>query len=180
MSGHSKWSSIKHQKGIEDHKKSKVFGTLARQITLAVRQHGGITDPNMNPALRQALDDAKKENLPKENVQRATNKGAGIGAEGAIVSFQLEGYGPGGVAVLIEVESDNRNRTVSDIRHIFSEFSGSLGEPGSAAYVFGSDPNNPTYKTPVVDANDLGQLHGLFEELEAHEDVSNIFHNLQE
>lgn len=178
MSGHNKWSQIKHQKGANDEKKGRVFGQLAKQIALAARQGGA--DPEMNPALRKALDDAKEANLPKDNIQRAINKGTGIGGEAAYEPLRLEGYGPGGIAIIIEAESDNKNRTISEIRHLFKEHGGALGEPGSAAYVFGSDPNNPSFRMPVTDPADRGELDALIGDLNDHEDVLTLHSNLQD
>ncbi|MCA9391687.1 YebC/PmpR family DNA-binding transcriptional regulator [candidate division WWE3 bacterium] len=176
MSGHSKWHKVKHQKAAKDPKKSKAFSLHARLIQVAVKSGG--PDPDMNPALRKAIDDAKAINLPKENIQRAINKGAGIGNEGAMETFTLEGYGPGGVAVMLTVTTDNRNRTVAEVRKAFKDSGGSLGEPGSAAFVFGSDPDNPQYKTPISDAHQLQQFEDLVDELDSNEDVDDLVHNL--
>ncbi|NTV30679.1 YebC/PmpR family DNA-binding transcriptional regulator [candidate division WWE3 bacterium] len=178
MSGHSKWHKVKNEKALKDPKKSKNFTRLSKQIQIAARQGG--PDPSSNPTLRKAMEDAKASNLPKENIQRAINKGAGIGDEGRLESVSLEGYGPGGVAIMVSGETDNRNRTIAEVRALFKEYGGSLGEPGSAAYVFGADPHNPTFKTPVEDEHSLGQLASLIEELENHDDVMTVFHNLQE
>lgn len=178
MSGHSKWHKVKHEKALKDPKKSKNFTRLSKNIQIAARQGG--PDPAGNPSLRKAIEDAKASNLPKENIQRAINKGAGIGGEKPLEEVSLEGYGPGGIAVMVSGETDNRNRTIAEVRSLFKEYGGSLGEPGSAAYVFGSDPNNPSFRTPIEDEETLDQLASLIEELENHDDVMSVFHNLQE
>ncbi len=134
MSGHSKWSTIKRKKGANDAKRGKIFTKLIKEITIAARMGGG--DPEGNPRLRSAITAAKGENMPKENIDRAIKKGTG-GLEGAIYEEILyEGYGPGGVAVLVEAMTDNKNRTVADIRHFFSKSGGNLGESGCVAWMF--------------------------------------------
>ena len=134
MSGHNKWSTIKHKKGAADAKRGQVFTKIIKEITVAARLGGG--DPDGNPRLRTAIDKAKAENMPKDNVERAVKKGAG-GLEG--VNYEettYEGYGPGGTAVLVEVMTDNRNRTVSDVRSIFSKCNGNMGEAGCVSWLF--------------------------------------------
>lgn len=134
MSGHSKWSSIKHKKAATDAKRGKIFTKLIKEITVAARMGGG--DPETNPRLRTAIQAAKSENMPKDNIERAIKKGTGE-LEG--VSYEesvYEGYGPGGAAVLIESLTDNKNRTVADIRYIFSKAGGSMGESGCVAWMF--------------------------------------------
>jgi len=135
MSGHSKWSSIKHKKGAADAKRGKIFTRLIKEITVAARM-GGSGDPTANPRLRTAIQAAKSENMPKDNIDRAIKKGTGE-LEG--VSYEesvYEGYGPGGAAVLIEALTDNKNRAVADIRYIFSKNGGNLGENGCVAWMF--------------------------------------------
>ena len=134
MSGHSKWSSIKHKKAATDAKRGKIFTKLIKEITVAARMGGG--DIDANPRLRAAIQAAKSENMPKDNIERAIKKGTGE-LEG--VSYEesiYEGYGPGGAAVLIESLTDNKNRTVADIRHIFSKAGGNMGESGCVAWMF--------------------------------------------
>jgi YebC/PmpR family DNA-binding regulatory protein len=134
MSGHSKWSTIKHKKGAADARRGKIFTKLIKEITVAARMGGG--DPGANPRLRTAIAAAKAENMPKDNIERAIKKGTGE-LEG--VSYEesiYEGYGPGGAAVLVESLTDNKNRAVSEIRHIFSKNGGSLGEGGCVAWMF--------------------------------------------
>jgi len=134
MSGHSKWHSIRHKKGLADAKRGKIFTKLIRELTVAARMGGG--DPAANPRLRAAIEAAKANNMPKENIERAIKKGTGEleGANYEEVSY--EGYGPGGVAVLLECLTDNRNRTVADLKHLFERNGGSLGEPGCVSWVF--------------------------------------------
>ncbi|MEN8244526.1 MAG: YebC/PmpR family DNA-binding transcriptional regulator [Thermodesulfobacteriota bacterium] len=135
MSGHSKWSSIKHKKGAADAKRGKVFTKLIKEITVAARM-GGSGDPDTNPRLRTAIAAAKSENMPKDNIERAVKKGTGE-LEG--VNYEentYEGYGPGGAAVFLESLTDNKNRAVADIRHIFSKCGGNMGENGCVAWMF--------------------------------------------
>ena len=135
MSGHSKWKSIKHQKGVTDAKRSQVFTKLGREITVAAK-HGA--DPESNPRLRLAIEKAREANMPKDNVERAIAKASGEGAEAELAEVVYEGYGPGGAAILVEALTDNRNRTVSDIRNVFTRAGGNLGEAGSVAWLFES------------------------------------------
>jgi YebC/PmpR family DNA-binding regulatory protein len=135
MSGHSKWSSIKHKKGAADAKRGKLFTKLARAITVAARDGGG--DPEGNPTLAAAIQKARDASMPKDNIQRAVDRGTGEGDDAAAIeSVVYEGYGPGGAAILVEALTDNRNRTGSDVRHAFETFGGSLGEPNSVAWQF--------------------------------------------
>jgi YebC/PmpR family DNA-binding regulatory protein len=135
MSGHSKWSTIKRKKGAADAKRGALFGKLSRAITVAAREGGG--DPEVNPALALAVHKAKEANMPHDNIQRAIDKGTGAGADAdAIERITYEGYAPGGVAVLVEVLTDNRNRAASDVRYIFTKNGGKLGTSGSVAYLF--------------------------------------------
>jgi len=135
MSGHSKWASIKHKKAIVDARRGQHFTKLARAITVAARDGGG--DPEMNAALGNAVQKAKDASMPKDNIERAIGKGIGAGADAeAFVAVLYEGYGPGGVALLIEILTDNRNRTAADVRHMLGKGGGNLGEPGSVAYLF--------------------------------------------
>lgn len=135
MSGHSKWSTIKRKKGAADAKRGALFGKLSKAITMSAREGGG--DPEMNPSLGLAVQKAKAGNMPNENIQRAIDKGTGAGADAETYErITYEGYGPGGVAVLIDVLTDNRNRTASDVRYVFSKNGGKLGTSGSVAYLF--------------------------------------------
>ncbi|MDD5451206.1 MAG: YebC/PmpR family DNA-binding transcriptional regulator [Desulfovibrionales bacterium] len=134
MSGHSKWSTIKRKKGATDAKRGKIFTKLAKEIIVAARLGGG--DINMNPRLRAAVADARTENMPKDNIERAIKKGTGELEGQSYEEVIYEGYGTGGVAVLVESVTDNKNRTVSDIRHIFSKNGGNMGENGCVAWLF--------------------------------------------
>jgi YebC/PmpR family DNA-binding regulatory protein len=135
MAGHSKWAGIKHKKAIVDARRGKLFTKLARAITVAAKEGGG--DPDGNPALALAVQKARDASMPKDNIERAIAKGAGGGADAdALEAVMYEGYGPGGVAILVEATTDNRNRTGSEVRHLFSKHGGNLGEPGSVAYLF--------------------------------------------
>jgi len=135
MSGHSKWSSIKHKKGAADAKRGKLFSKLARAITVAARDGGGDTDGN--PALATAVQKAREASMPKDKIQKAIDTGTGAGSDGAAIErIVYEGYGPAGVAVMVEALTDNRNRASAEIRHAFSSHGGSLGEPGSVAWIF--------------------------------------------
>lgn len=134
MSGHSKWSSIKHKKGAADAKRGKIFTKLIKEITVAARMGGG--DPDGNPRLRSAIAAAKGENMPKENIERGIKKGTGELEGVSYEEASYEGYGPGGVAVLVDCLTDNKNRTVADIKHLFERHGGNLGEPGCVAWMF--------------------------------------------
>jgi YebC/PmpR family DNA-binding regulatory protein len=135
MSGHSKWSSIKHRKGAADAKRGQLFTKLARAIQVAARDGGG--DPAGNAALATAVQKAKDARMPKDNIERAIAKGTGSdGSADAIETAVYEGYGPGGVAIMVEALTDNRNRTSAELRHAFTRYGGSLGEPGSVAWNF--------------------------------------------
>src|SRR5512139_367046 len=134
MSGHNKWSTIKHKKGAADAKRGKVFTKLIKEITVAAKMGGA--DPLGNPRLRTAIDKAKAENMPQDNIERAIKKGSGD-MDGVIYEeTTYEGYGPGGAAVLVEVMTDNRNRTVSDVRSIFTKCNGNMGEAGCVSWMF--------------------------------------------
>ncbi|NLI82744.1 MAG: YebC/PmpR family DNA-binding transcriptional regulator [Deltaproteobacteria bacterium] len=134
MSGHSKWSTIRHKKGAADARRGKVFTKLIKEIMVAARIGGG--DPAANPRLRAAVAAAKAENMPKENIERAIKKGTGELEGASYEEISYEGYGPGGVAILVDVMTDNRNRAASEIRHIFSRNGGSLGEAGCVSWMF--------------------------------------------
>ena len=173
MSGHSKWSSIKHKKAIVDSRRGAAFSKLSRAITFAAREGGG--DPDLNATLENAVRKAKEASMPKENIERAIAKGTGAGGEAdAIETILYEGYGPGGVAVLVEALTENRNRTSADVRHIFSKNGGSLGEPGSVAYLFEKKG------VIVIDAADYSEddlmvaIEAGAEDITADEDVFEV------
>ncbi|MCK9532035.1 MAG: YebC/PmpR family DNA-binding transcriptional regulator [Gammaproteobacteria bacterium] len=134
MAGHSKWANIQHRKNAQDAKRGKIFTKLIREITVASRMGGG--DPNSNPRLRAAIDKALGANMTKDTVERAVKRGAGAGEGDNYEAIRYEGYGAGGVAVMVDCLSDNRNRTVSEVRHAFTKHGGNLGTDGSVAYLF--------------------------------------------
>jgi len=157
MSGHSKWSNIKRRKGAEDQRRGKVFSKMARLIAVAVKE-GGSTDPESNAKLRLAIDRARAENMPKENIQRAID--SAIKKREAIEELMLEGYGPGGVAILVEAVTDNRQRTIQEIKNVFQKAGGSLAEPGAVIFQFekkGSiEIKNPHNEEKLLSLIDLG------------------------
>src|SRR6202051_2067410 len=134
MSGHSKWATIKHKKGALDAKRGKIFTRLIKEITISAKQGGG--DPDGNPRLRGAIAAAKAENMPADNIKRAIQRGTGELEGVSYEEITFEGYGPGGVAIVVETLTDNRNRTVSEIRHAFSKNGGNLGSTGSVLHMF--------------------------------------------
>ncbi|NOY65490.1 MAG: YebC/PmpR family DNA-binding transcriptional regulator [Nitrospirae bacterium] len=134
MAGHSKWAQIKHKKAAVDAKRGKIFSKLAKEISVAARLGGG--DPSMNPRLRTVIEKAKSANMPQENIKRAIQKGTGELPGTSYEEATYEGYGPGGVAMLIEVLTDNKNRTVAEIRHLMNKHGGSLGEAGCVSWIF--------------------------------------------
>jgi YebC/PmpR family DNA-binding regulatory protein len=133
MSGHSKWATIKHKKGALDAKRGKIFTRLIKEIAIAAKSGG---DPDMNPRLRTAIAAAKAENMPQDNIKRAIQRGTGELPGATYEEFTLEGYGPGGVAILAEINTDNRNRTVSEIRHAFGKNNGNMAEAGAVSWLF--------------------------------------------
>jgi YebC/PmpR family DNA-binding regulatory protein len=134
MSGHSKWATIKHKKGALDAKRGKIFTRLIKEISIAAKNGGG--DPDSNPRLRTAILAAKSENMPADNIKRAIQRGTGELPGVNFEEFSLEGYGPGGVAILLDINTDNRNRTVSEIRHVFGKNGGNMASAGAVAYMF--------------------------------------------
>lgn len=134
MAGHSKWANIQHRKGAQDKKRGKLFTKLIREITIAARLGGA--DPNANPRLRLAIDNARTNSMPKDNIERAIKRGSGDTEGENFEEARYEGYGPGGVAVMVDCFTDNRNRTVAEVRHAFSKYGGNLGADGSVAYLF--------------------------------------------
>ncbi len=134
MAGHSKWANIQHRKGAQDKKRGKLFTKLIREITVAARMGGG--DPEANPRLRLAIDKARGQSMPKDNIARAVKRGSGNTEADDYQEIRYEGYGPGGVAVMVDCMTDNRNRTVAEVRHAFTKFGGNLGADGSVSYLF--------------------------------------------
>lgn len=135
MAGHSKWANIKHRKGVQDAKRGKIFTRLIREITIAARMGGG-GDPKLNPRLRTAIDKALDANMTRDTIERAIKRGTGELEGAQYEEVHYEGYGPGGVAVIVECQTDNRTRTVGEVRHAFARHGGSLGQDGSVAYLF--------------------------------------------
>lgn len=176
MSGHSKWSNIKNKKAANDAAKGSVFTKMAKGITIAVKKGGGIGDPDKNFALRLAVDKARAVNMPKENIDRAIDKG--LGREGdELKELLIEGFGPGGFAVMIEAVTDSSNRTVAEIRCLMEKHGGRMGEPGCVAYMF--EKNDEGYKAkylmPVID---MDLATSFVELLRAYDDVQEIYANL--
>src|SRR6476620_9149673 len=134
MSGHSKWASIKHKKGAADAKRGKVFTRIIKELTIAARSGGG--DADMNPRLRTIIDDAKQNNMPADNIKRAIRRGTGEEPGVSYEEAQYEGYGPGGAAVIIDVLTDNKNRTVGELRHMLTKYGGNLAETNAVAWMF--------------------------------------------
>lgn len=176
MSGHNKWSQIKEKKGKTDAVKGRVFSKYSKLITNEARAAKGNKDA---PALRAAIERARKENMPNDNIERAIKK-ATEGGGAALESIMYEGYGPGGVAMLVEVLTDSRNRASNDLKFIFSEHGGNLASPGAAAWAFAKGPEGwaATTTVPLEDA-DLEKLDKLVEALEANEDVQEVVTNAE-
>ena len=152
MSGHSKWSSIKHQKGVADARRGQLFTKLTREIIIAVRDGG--SNPETNFRLRLAIQKARDNNMPMDNIERSIKKGSGELGGASLTEVVLEGYGPNGIAILVEALTDNRNRTIQDVRNTFSKHGGSLGESGCVAWIFDAK-GLITVKTDSLDADDL-------------------------
>ena len=176
MSGHSKWHSIKHKKGAADAKRGKIFTRHANLITIAARQGGG--DPDMNPALRLAIENAKKENVPSNNIERAVKRGSGELKDAAeIVETTYEGYGPNGIAVIVECLTDNKNRTLTNIRTIFNKKGGNLGESGSVAWMFDRKGVITFELKDNIDQDtiELAAIDAGAEDIQADENVMEIY-----
>lgn len=175
MSGHSKWKTIKRDKGNNDAKRGQAFTKLAKAITVAAKKSG--PDSDSNPYLKKAIEDARSSNMPKDNIERAIAKAVGGGPGEQLEEITLEGYGPHGIAFLVLAVTDNRNRTLSEVRGVFNRHGGSLGQPGSAAYIFGADPNNPSFSVAVEALEDAKKILSLASELEDLDDVQKVFAN---
>ncbi len=184
MSGHSKWSSIKHKKGAADAKRGKLFSKLSRAIIVAAREGG--PDPSTNLALQNAIEKARSYSMPKDNIERAIARGSGTGADSqAFETVTYEGYGPNGVAIFVEALTDNRNRTAADVRHVFTKHDGSLGGAGSVAWLFerkgvvlvpadGVDEDELTLTAAEAGAEDVGLDGSSYEVTSAPEDLSAV------
>lgn len=179
MSGHSKWSTIKRQKGAADAKKGAVFAKLSKKISVAAKE-GSSGDPALNFRLRLEIDKARAQSMPNDNIERAIKKGLGQDGSAALVEVQYEGYGPGGSAFLIEAITDNTNRTVQNIKHIFTKNHGSLGAQGSVAWQFAKNSDGELESTQPINltGEDLGKAQHLLEILEEDEDVTAVYTNL--
>lgn len=175
MSGHSKWANIKRKKEVTDAKKSKIFSKMSRLISVAAKNGADI---DSNPALRLAVERAKEVRMPKENIDRAIEKGSGQGGSASFFETVYEGFGPNGEAFYIKALTDNINRTVAEVRNIFSKHGGSLGGLGSTAYIFSPDPDSPSY-TVEVDSSAAKSLEGILDELDENDDVQDVFVNFQ-
>jgi YebC/PmpR family DNA-binding regulatory protein len=175
MSGHSKWANIKRKKEATDSKKSKMFSKMSRLITVAAKSGA---DPDSNPSLRIAVDRAKEARMPKDNIERAIAKGSGQDGGGDFFETVYEGFGPNGEAFYIRALTDNINRTVAEIRNIFSKHGGSLGGQGSTSYIFSPDPDNPSYMAEVDDVA-AKKLLALLEELDDNDDVQDVYVNFE-
>ena len=187
MAGHSKWANIKHRKARQDASRGKIWTKVIREITVAAK---GGPDPADNPRLRLALDKANAANMPKDTIKRAIQKGSGTGETGALEELVFEGYGPNGVAILVETMTDNRNRTVADVRHAFTKFGGNMGTDGSVAYLFnklGIVHVETTYEEDKImeialeaGADDFTVLDDYYEIITSPVNLSNIIEVLKE
>ena len=187
MAGHSKWANIKHRKARQDASRGKIWTKVIREITVAAK---GGPDPADNPRLRLALDKANAANMPKDTIKRAIQKGSGTGETGALEELVFEGYGPNGVAILVETMTDNRNRTVADVRHAFTKFGGNMGTDGSVAYLFnklGIVHVETTYEEDKImeialeaGADDFIVLDDYYEIITSSKKLSNIIEVLKE
>ena len=177
MSGHSHWAGIKHKKEITDQKRGKIFSKMAKLIEIAARKGG---DPNMNPSLRLVIEKARSVNMPNDNIERAIKKGSGENKEGQLEEVAYEAYGPHGAALIIEAITDNRNRTLSEIKHILNTFNGKLAETGSVKYLFDRKEGAwiPNYSIEIIDPNAKEQIIKLFETLDDNDDVNEIYSNV--
>ncbi|MBI3589236.1 MAG: YebC/PmpR family DNA-binding transcriptional regulator [Candidatus Liptonbacteria bacterium] len=179
MSGHNKWGQIKHQKEITDQKRGRVFSKLLNAVSIAARVD---QNPQFNPQLRTAIQKAKDANVPNENIERAIKKTSEL--ERNLDELDLEAYGPGGSAILIEAITDNRNRTVAEIKKILSDYSGKWAESGSVTWAFEKKQINhetiwtPKFPQAIIDVNDSLKLKTLIKKLEAHEDIQKVFSNI--
>lgn len=179
MSGHSKWSKIKRQKGKEDQKRGAEFSRLARSITIAAVQ-GKSGDVTGNPTLRLAVEKARAANMPKANIQRAIERGLGAGGGSEFETVTYEGYGPGGVAVMVTVSTDNRQRTTANIKNIFERGGGTLGGPGSALFLFERQGAVMRAKSQIIfPGEETERIRHFLEMLGEQEDVDEVVHNAQ-
>ena len=179
MSGHSKWSTIKHQKAITDIRKGKIFSKMSRLISIAAKNGG--ENPNDNPNLRLTIEKAHSLNMPKEKIERAIKRGVGKLEGEKIEEVIYEAYCPFGIALIIKTITDNKNRTLSEIRHILSKHQAKLAKSGSVKYLFEKKEDKwmPKYPININDENNKEQLKKLFDELSEQNDVQEIFNNIE-
>lgn len=178
MSGHSHWTGIKHKKELTDKKRGQIFSKVAKIIEIAARKG---EDPEMNPGLRLAIEKARSVNMPNDNIQRAIKKGSGGDKEGGqLEEIIYEAYGPNGTPLIIEVITDNKNRTLSEIKHILNNHGGKLAESGGVRYLFDRIEGEwkPKYSIDITDENLKQQLEKLFESLDESDDVNEIYSNV--
>lgn len=177
MSGHSKWSTIKHKKAANDKVKGSVFTKMAKAITIAVKKGGGVGDIGMNFALRLAVEKARSVNMPRENIDRAIAKGMGRGDAEEMVELTIEAFGPEGVMVIIEVITDNRNRAVAEVRNRIEKHGGRMGEPGSVMYAYDKKEEGylPRFTIPV---GNQARIEEFLDALNEYDDVSEVYANL--
>ncbi|OQY38159.1 MAG: YebC/PmpR family DNA-binding transcriptional regulator [Candidatus Cloacimonetes bacterium 4572_65] len=189
MSGHNKWSSIKHKKGAADSKRAKVFTKLGKEIVIAARQGGG--DLEANPRLRTAVSAARGQNMPKDNIERAIKRGTGEIEGVSYEEFTYEGYGHGGVAIIVDVTTDNKNRTVAEVRHAFSKYGGSMAESGSVSWNFelkgyfciavdGRDEDDFMMEALEAGAEDIKLEGDMFEVYTVSSDLHEVIGNMEE
>jgi len=176
MSGHSKWSQIKHKKAATDEKKAQLFSKISRFINVAVKEGG--SDPSINPRLKLAIEKAKEVNMPNDNIERAVKKGLGAATGENLEEALYEAYGPAGTAIIIEVITDNKNRTLNEIKHLLSQYDAKISAPGSALWAFekpaGQEKWEPKHLIPVENNEDKEKVRKLLKELENNDDVQNI------
>ena len=172
MAGHSKWSQIKHKKEAKDQKRSKLFSQLVKEISIAAR---GNPDPSFNPHLRSAIERAHEANMPSDNIERALKKASD---SKNLEEITIEAYGPGGIAIIAEALTDNKNRTVNEIKHLLSEHDGKFAESGGVGWAFEREESEwkPKFPQEIAD-EDKEKLQKLLEALESHDDVSSVSHN---
>lgn len=180
MAGHSKWNNIKNRKGAVDEQRASTFNQLSKLIRIAVKQAGS-DDPQSSPSVRVLLDKARQANMPKDKIQKAIDSGLGKGSNGSIQEVTYEGYGPGGVAFIAVAQTDNANRTASEIRYIFSRNGGSLSGPNSAKFMFTWDGEAyiPSMPLEIDDPQQIEQIQNLQTQLEENDDVEDVYHTAQ-
>jgi YebC/PmpR family DNA-binding regulatory protein len=179
MSGHSHWAGIKHKKSITDAKRGKLFSKVSRLISIAAKEKGA--DPETNPKLRLAIEKAKEVNMPKDSIAKAIQRGAGQAEGIQIEEFTYEAYGPAGVALIIFGITDNKNRTLAEIKHVLNRFNAKIAEVGSVKYLFDKKGEDWQAKYPLeIDSGAREQLEKLFEALDENDDVQEIYSNLKD